>query len=638
MLWGGGPSGVAKEAPERHKVTGSSNVKVASNLSDPPAVPQEAMTGLELGNDEAEDNQKDEQISETPEQKPQGLKEKSSDALAVTLTKALRDAQTSKRSVQEWCDLVQGLFERVHVKPVTARAFLPPAIQRLPQLTRVEQEKLLDLFEVVVLRQHKPWTEWRRHVKRLNVSVYASQQSLEFALNKLLGKMSVPAATHEAPILTQWTQKVMRSDATHEGVKASAQVAAFVFNSSMSMYSSETKERLRSLCELQAQVEGRLVMDHRDETRVHVGFHSTKRLLETFLIGAQRRGYTGDNLLWSMLAVVKAISYDATKHELNFHFFSPGTSPDAIKTLVPFRLFGRSILWKTSTPRSQKWKGMFGSSSKRKAKADGVQYRSMRTFLLITRAQWTWGSCMHFAKQNYQYPLRLRTSTVEPPHSTTSTAWELLFALEGCSRVLKDISRIIWLDVHINVQHPAMRGSQKSPRRGKRGHQMRASRMTDKGRRGPESLAASEGVILSLKVSPPTFTSLEELRTAITLYQRNTGKEPEAHSANAKDTVQDSHTAANQDKRKPPGGRTIMEEVKLVLETTTESTSRSGKEKGPSAAPGSKDQPLELKSDDETDVVEDKEQERQRARQEIQADNASLMVVAVAATTQVAAV
>ncbi|KAG6954357.1 hypothetical protein JG688_00012388 [Phytophthora aleatoria] len=102
MLWGGGPSGVAKEAPERHKVTGSSNVKVASNLSDPPAVPQEAMTGLELGDDEAEDNQKDEQTSETPEQKPQGLKEKSSDALAATLTKPLRDAQTSKRSVQEW--------------------------------------------------------------------------------------------------------------------------------------------------------------------------------------------------------------------------------------------------------------------------------------------------------------------------------------------------------------------------------------------------------------------------------------------------------------------------------------------------------------------------------------------------------
>ncbi|KAG2891063.1 hypothetical protein PC129_g13756 [Phytophthora cactorum] len=50
------------------------------------------------------------------------------------------------------------------------------------------------------------------------------------------------------------------------------------------------------------------------------------------------------------------------------------------------------------------------------------------------------------------------------------------------------------------------------------------------------------------------------------------------------------------------------------------------------------DQPLKLKSDDEADIEEDKEQGRQRTRQEIQAEYASLMVVAVAATTQVAAV
>ncbi|KAG3173593.1 hypothetical protein PC128_g18238 [Phytophthora cactorum] len=108
MSWGEGRRGVTKEAPEMHEATGSAKLKVARNLSNPPSVPQEAMAGLKLEDDEAEDNQKEEQPSEIPEQKPQGLKEKSNGALAVTLTKALRDARTSKPWVHVWCDLVQG--------------------------------------------------------------------------------------------------------------------------------------------------------------------------------------------------------------------------------------------------------------------------------------------------------------------------------------------------------------------------------------------------------------------------------------------------------------------------------------------------------------------------------------------------
>lgn len=71
---------------------------------------------------------------------------------------------------------------------------------------KVEQERLVDLFQDLVVKQQKPWTERRRLVDdSYTTTVYKTRQSLEYGLSKQLRKLSVQDAVNKATALTQWS-------------------------------------------------------------------------------------------------------------------------------------------------------------------------------------------------------------------------------------------------------------------------------------------------------------------------------------------------------------------------------------------------------------------------------------------------
>ncbi|KAG2760165.1 hypothetical protein PC129_g13758 [Phytophthora cactorum] len=197
-----------------------------------------------------------------------------------------------------------------------------------------------------------------------------------------------------------------------------------------------TEENLKVKATVQAQVKGRLGMDLRDQTPVKAAFEITKRLLDTISIVAQRRGYTGDNLLWSMLAVVNAISYNATKHELNFHFFARDVARryhdvwpiPFIRKEHPVRNVHAATVAETE--------GDIRLLQQAKAEVGGSPASEYAgTLVDITRSM-DLGKLHAFLKAKLPVPFAFEDLDSGGPQSTTSTAWELRFALEGCPRVL----------------------------------------------------------------------------------------------------------------------------------------------------------------------------------------------------------
>lgn len=101
------------------------------------------------------------------------------------------------------------------------------------------------------------------------------------------------------------------------------------------------------------------------------------------------------------------------------------------------------------------------------------------------------------------------------PHPSTSTAWGLSLAMKGCPRELVGITRIMWYNTVIAVQHPRMRGRQQCLRCGGLGHGMRVCYMSVIALGGSGSLVAPAAELSALTVQPSSFTSLEELKQAV---------------------------------------------------------------------------------------------------------------------------
>ncbi|KAE9065520.1 hypothetical protein PF005_g28586 [Phytophthora fragariae] len=198
-----------------------------------------------------------------------------------------------------------------------------------------------------------------------------SRQLLEYVLSKELGKVSAQNAELQAPVLTQWAQKVVGQQEGGSGVGATTN--EFLFN--QNVYSAEETTHLRQVCEktygkhskgafregtedgwrivqgivegmiicrrlpqffnrimltedklmiigiVRAQVERLLIMDLDGELPVKEEFQSTKSLQESISIATMNRN-TDHQQLWGLLAAVKTISYNAAKHEIHFYFFT----------------------------------------------------------------------------------------------------------------------------------------------------------------------------------------------------------------------------------------------------------------------------------------------------------------------------
>ncbi|EGZ16941.1 hypothetical protein PHYSODRAFT_259009 [Phytophthora sojae] len=148
------------------------------------------------------------ETSKKAEMEEESKQPATAEQMAAALQHSLQTATYRKPRPQAWMDLVQQLFETVFPKSPSKKKYLSAAAQRLPRLTKPEMERLVDVFEDIVVSQHQDWTSWSRLVVASCHTVYISRQSLEYVLSKELGKVSMQTAELQAPVLTQWAQKV----------------------------------------------------------------------------------------------------------------------------------------------------------------------------------------------------------------------------------------------------------------------------------------------------------------------------------------------------------------------------------------------------------------------------------------------
>ncbi|KAL3663659.1 hypothetical protein V7S43_011074 [Phytophthora oleae] len=274
-----------------------------------------------------------------------------------------------------------------------------------------------------------------------------------------------------------------------------------------------SEENLRLLQTVRAQVEGKLVLDLLREQPVKAAYDNAKSLLETISAGATARGIGKGSPLWEMFAVVKAISYDATRHELNLHFFTREMASKFNNLEIPFHnrlhTVRNAYLVPTTRPISSIWRRQQG--------ADGEAAHSAANYSVVLRnvsRTMDMSRLSAFLKKTLSVPFELYDMDIGGPHSSLSTSWELSCDLDGCPSALEGVVRILWFGSTIVVQHPTMRGLKRCLRCGAVGYPMRACNMSARALQGPGSLVATEAGVLSLHVEPRTYTSMTELRKA----------------------------------------------------------------------------------------------------------------------------
>ncbi|OWY98735.1 hypothetical protein PHMEG_00030429 [Phytophthora megakarya] len=208
-------------------------------------------------------------------------------------------------------------------------------------------------------------------------------------------------------------------------------------------------KEVRVIETIRAQVQGRLVMDMEGEFPVKEAFQSTKSLRETIATTVHRME-GNDRVIWEMLSVVKAISYDASRHVLNFHFFTRDVAKRYEAMEIPFLSRKHTLINAHSTPTLRE-DGIWG----RQKDQDGEIMSQATSYVVILQnvARTTdMGKLYVFLKQWLGVDFTMDDLDTGGPNSTTSTAWELSFALEGCPSELMGIwSSILICEEGLNV-------------------------------------------------------------------------------------------------------------------------------------------------------------------------------------------
>ncbi|EGZ30443.1 hypothetical protein PHYSODRAFT_386952, partial [Phytophthora sojae] len=231
-----------------------------------------------------------------------------------------------------------------------------------------------------------------------------------------------------------------------------------------------TEDKLRIMGTVRAQVEGLLIMDLDGELPVKEAFQSTKSLQESISIAAMNHS-TNNQQLWGLLAAVKTISYNAAKHEIHFYFFTREAACRFDGLEVPFPRTKHKLVNAhpvgRRTPGANVWDLQY--------EEDGALISTASEYVVILRnvtRNMDLGRLHAFLKHVLRAPFVFEDLDRSGPQSSTSTAWEMSFAMDGCPRELEGITRIVWFTSVIVVQHPSMRGRQQCLRCGRLGHPM----------------------------------------------------------------------------------------------------------------------------------------------------------------------
>ncbi|OWZ24024.1 hypothetical protein PHMEG_0001006 [Phytophthora megakarya] len=237
--------------------------------------------------------------------------------LLSALTHSIQEHAMRKPRQQIWLDSMQQLFGLIYPKKSVALG----GGETAPKGTKTELERLIDLFEHMVVTRQLEWTEWAQSVERTCHNLYQSKQSLESVISKEIGRVSVHDASVNTVVLTNWAQKV--TGLTKDGSQGGSPSKTFLFKKGVNLtdeirglraicentYGKYTRPRcdnpqprndafyklpqflnrimrtegnLRVIGTIRAQVEGLLVMSLKGEFPVKEAFQSTESLQENY--------------------------------------------------------------------------------------------------------------------------------------------------------------------------------------------------------------------------------------------------------------------------------------------------------------------------------------------------------------------
>ncbi|KAI9908736.1 hypothetical protein PsorP6_003807 [Peronosclerospora sorghi] len=89
---------------------------------------------------------------------------------------------------------MQELFRMVYKVPSGKKIKELGPGKHLPELTKQEQERLVNLFEWIVITQKQQWSEWMKKVIAACLLVRRGNQPLHQVLGKMMGAAQVVEA------------------------------------------------------------------------------------------------------------------------------------------------------------------------------------------------------------------------------------------------------------------------------------------------------------------------------------------------------------------------------------------------------------------------------------------------------------
>ncbi|GMF48218.1 unnamed protein product [Phytophthora fragariaefolia] len=271
-----------------------------------------------------------------------------------------------------------------------------------------------------------------------------------------------------------------------------------------------TEERLRFLGTIQAQVEGHLRFSLGNENPVPIVYQTTNGILDTIIAAAETRKIHSPHHS-AMLQAVKTASYDSVTNSVHLFFFTR-TAAKYARLSVPFRRYMHTLhnVHGDSNIRQNIWERQDTELTELMSAARKYTIRlvNVSRFMDISR--------LHaFLKSNLAVPFEMEELDECGPRSHTSNEWEVRFKLDGCPDKLKGIRRINWFGTWIIVRHPHIQARKQCMTCGEQGHYMKQCKLAPKELQGKGCITVREKDITQLAVEPPTFTSLQELKSVI---------------------------------------------------------------------------------------------------------------------------
>lgn len=506
-----------------------------------------------------------------------GEQEKSEPVPVLTLEEAFEQLKQLMLAAEQpppgcdWYARVEDLFTRTY-NTTQIREKPQKADGGYPELSADEAQELLELFRRVVVQNKRPITTWKRTVADLSRDLHRSSWTVTALIKKYVDQ----ARLDPAPTVGAWGAQRQQGPSQ----PTDDEPPAFSFLDSTATikrqqeiikyctrpfeYPTELREAteleweimlgllegtliakylpqfLRRVCDadnllrfqntIVAQVEGELVGQLNDSTPMYRDHQSSSRLVEAVMQAVRHRGGDVEHI-YQMMKALKAAAYNPATHALHFFFYNREAASKWDGLALPFRtqlirlVDVNAVLRGQDKPKTV-WDRQLGTDGLQNA----VTHSRYRVHLLNVSRFVEMHQLTAFLRQEFGAQFYAYSMDSYGPRSSKSLMWELLFDATICPAKLVDIFRIHWMGHLILVHHVSRQRQQPCLGCGKPGHQARFCKTTDADLHTKNCITASEVSTKTLKCSPPTFRSIDEMREAFKVsltFKKKEAEEPE---------------------------------------------------------------------------------------------------------------